>query len=107
MCTFAVLLVTIVNGMPYGYPPSFGPKSGCRYVLAESMLRIHAALCLFTGSLEMLVFHTLLAGNIGQLAAPGTVVPGDFAPRPSAAAAGGGCSRVARSAEMVTARSAR
>jgi hypothetical protein len=27
----------------------------------------------------MLVFHTLLAGNIGQLAAPGTVVPGDFA----------------------------
>jgi hypothetical protein len=27
----------------------------------------------------MLVFHTLLAGNIGQFAAPGTVVAGDFA----------------------------
>src|SRR5258708_1228230 len=50
-----------------------GPKSGCRNVVAESMLASHAALCLFTGSFEMLVFHTLSAGNIGQLGAPGTV----------------------------------
>src|ERR1700733_4176699 len=79
MCTLGVLLVTMVNGMPYGYPPAFGPKSGGRYGLEESMLASHAALCLFTGSREMLVFHTSLAGNIGQLAAPGTVVAGDFA----------------------------
>ena len=39
------------------------------------MLRIQAALFASTGSLEMLVFHTLSAGNIGQLGAPGTVVP--------------------------------
>ena len=39
------------------------------------MLRSHAALCLSTGSLEMFVFHTLFAGNIGQFGAPGTVVP--------------------------------
>src|SRR5215813_7206222 len=32
------------------------------------MLRSQAALCLSTGSFEMSVFHTLLAGNIGQLA---------------------------------------
>jgi hypothetical protein len=32
------------------------------------MLRIHAALCLSTGSLEMSVFHTLFAGKIGQFA---------------------------------------
>jgi hypothetical protein len=38
------------------------------------MLRNHAALWESTGSLEMLVFHTLLAGNIGQFGAPGTVV---------------------------------
>jgi hypothetical protein len=43
------------------------------------MLPSHAALCWLTGSLEMSVFHTLFAGNSGQLAAPGTVVPGDFA----------------------------
>jgi len=39
------------------------------------MLRIQAALCAFTGSLEMSVFQMLLAGNIGQFGAPGTVVP--------------------------------
>src|SRR5215475_13250805 len=39
------------------------------------MFCIHAALCEFTGSPETLVFHTLSAGNIGQLDAPGTVVP--------------------------------
>jgi hypothetical protein len=39
------------------------------------MLCIQAALYGFTGSSEMLVFHTLSAGNIGQLGAPGTVVP--------------------------------
>jgi len=38
------------------------------------MLRSHAALWESTGSFEMLVFHTLLAGNIGQFGAPGTVV---------------------------------
>jgi hypothetical protein len=38
------------------------------------MLRIQAALREFTGSLEILVFQTLLAGNIGQFAAPGTRV---------------------------------
>ncbi len=38
------------------------------------MLASHAALCASTGSLEMLVFHTLFAGNIGQFGAPGTVV---------------------------------
>ncbi|HEY6278611.1 MAG TPA: hypothetical protein VIX86_20045 [Streptosporangiaceae bacterium] len=39
------------------------------------MLRSQAALWESTGSLEMSVFHTLLAGNIGQFGAPGTVVP--------------------------------
>jgi hypothetical protein len=39
------------------------------------MLRIHAALCEFTGSREMSVFHTLPAGNIGQFGAPGTGTP--------------------------------
>src|ERR1700722_13964764 len=39
------------------------------------MLASQAALCGSTGSREMSVFHTLLAGNSGQLAAPGTVVP--------------------------------
>jgi hypothetical protein len=38
------------------------------------MLRNQAALCESTGSLEILVFQTLLAGNIGQFPAPGTVV---------------------------------
>jgi hypothetical protein len=38
------------------------------------MLRIHAVLWESTGSFEMLVFQTLLAGNIGQFGAPGTVV---------------------------------
>src|SRR6266581_3746954 len=65
----------MLNGMPNGNPPGFGPKSGCRLVLAESMLRSQAALCESTGSREMSVFHTLLAGNIGQPGAPGTVVP--------------------------------
>src|ERR1700722_14729810 len=51
------------------------------------MLRIHAALCLFTGSLETLVFHTLLAGNIGQLPAPGTTVPGPAEVAPAEVAA--------------------
>jgi hypothetical protein len=39
------------------------------------MLCIQAALFETTGSSEMLVFHTLSAGNIGQLGAPSTVVP--------------------------------
>ena len=44
------------------------------------MLRIHAALCLFTGSRRRWCSTRCLAGNIGQLAAPGTVVSrGDFA----------------------------
>ena len=38
------------------------------------MLASHAALWLSTGSLEILVFHTLLAGNMGQFGAPGTTV---------------------------------
>src|ERR1700733_2881770 len=38
------------------------------------MLASHAAPCSSTGSLEMLVFHTLLAGNMGQSGAPGTTV---------------------------------
>jgi hypothetical protein len=41
------------------------------------MLAIHAALWGSTGSWEMLVFHTLSAGNIGQLGAPGNGVPAD------------------------------
>ena len=44
-------------------------------MLAESMLASHAALCWSTGSLEIFVFQTLLAGNAGQFGAPGTVVP--------------------------------
>src|SRR5438270_12190990 len=76
--------------MPYGNPPD-GPKSGCRLVLAEAMLCIQAVLREFTGSREMSVFHTLLAGNIGQFGAPGTVVP------PVAGAATRGGSRGARS----------
>jgi hypothetical protein len=39
------------------------------------MLRSHAALCTATGSFDMSVFQMLLAGNIGQFGAPGTVVP--------------------------------
>jgi hypothetical protein len=39
-----------------------------------SMLASQAALCLFTGSLEMLVFQMLSAGNMGQWGAPGTGV---------------------------------
>jgi hypothetical protein len=38
------------------------------------MLRSQAMLCESTGSLEMLVFQMLSAGNIGQPGAPGTVV---------------------------------
>jgi hypothetical protein len=38
------------------------------------MLASQAELCLFTGSLEMFVFQTLFAGNMGQLGAPGTGV---------------------------------
>jgi len=53
------------------------------------MLRSHAALREFTGSREMSVFHTLLAGNIGQPAAPGTVVAG----RAAAGGAGVSCWR--------------
>ena len=44
------------------------------------MLASQGALCLFTGSLEMLVFHTLSAGNIGHLGAPGTGVVSTVAP---------------------------
>src|SRR5579863_1893197 len=39
------------------------------------MLRSQAALWASTGSREMSVFQMLLAGNIGQFGAPGTVVP--------------------------------
>ncbi len=67
--------VTMLYGMPKGNPPGSGPKSGCRSRLAESMLRSQAALWAFTGSWEMSVFQMLLAGNIGQFGAPGTVVP--------------------------------
>ena len=54
------------------------------------MLRIQAALWAFTGNREMSVFHTLLAGNIGQFGAPGTVVP---PPLGLAACAGGMAAR--------------
>jgi hypothetical protein len=36
--------VTTLKGMPNGYPPWLGPKSGCRKVLAEFMLFSQAAL---------------------------------------------------------------
>jgi hypothetical protein len=39
------------------------------------MLAIHVLLWALTGSEVMGVFQTLSAGNIGQLGAPGTVVP--------------------------------
>jgi hypothetical protein len=48
------------------------------------MLASHAALCGFTGSLEMSVFQTLFAGNIGQPGAPGTVVLAGLAERGAA-----------------------
>jgi hypothetical protein len=38
------------------------------------MLRSQTLLCLSMGSLEMLVFHTLSAGNSGHFGAPGTEV---------------------------------
>ena len=38
------------------------------------------ALCGSTGSCEMLVFHTLSAGNIGQSGAPGSGVPAEAVP---------------------------
>jgi hypothetical protein len=44
-----------------------------------SMLAIHAAPCGSTGKAEMLVFHTLSAGNIGQFGAPGRGDPADAA----------------------------
>src|SRR5262249_49101518 len=66
------LFVTTLNGMPNGVPPGLGPKSGCRFRLDACMLRIQAALCLFTGSREISVFHTLSDGNIGQAGGPGT-----------------------------------
>src|SRR5215469_10771053 len=47
------------------------------------MLRIQAALCRSTGSLDMSVFQILLAGNIGQPGAPGTVVLTSWAGLPS------------------------
>src|SRR5690242_20280923 len=80
----------MLSGMPKGNPPPFGPKSGCRSRPAESMLCIQAALWAFTGNREMSVFHTLLAGNIGQFGAPGTVVP---PPLGLAACAGGMAAR--------------
>jgi hypothetical protein len=52
------------------------------------MLRIQAALCVFTGSWEMSVFHTLSDGNIGQFGAPGTVVDGETGAWLPAAGAG-------------------
>src|SRR5580698_8798515 len=65
------------------------------------MLASHAALCSSTGSLEMLVFHTLLAGNMGQFGAPGTTVAvtgavvtcsaGPTVARSVSVHAGGGC----------------
>src|SRR5215831_2417767 len=76
--------------MPKGNPPEFGPKSGCRSRPAAPMLRSQAALWAFTGNWEMSVFQTLLAGNIGQFGAPGTVVP---APLGLAACAGGMAAR--------------
>src|SRR5437868_2375113 len=80
----------MLSGMPKGNPPEFGPKSGCRSRPAEPMLRIQAALWAFTGNWEMSVFQTLLAGNIGQFGAPGTVVP---PPAGLAACAGGMAAR--------------
>ena len=41
------------------------------------MLASHAALLGSTGKSAMAVFHTLSAGNIGQLGAPGTGVPAE------------------------------
>jgi hypothetical protein len=58
------------------------------------MLAIHAALCGSTGSLEMLVFQTLSAGNRGHLAAPGT-----FGPAGAEAEAGGPPAKAAAGAE--------
>ena len=51
-----------------------GPKSGCRNVVELSMLASQVALFGSTGKPEMLVFHALSAGNIGQ-SVPGSVVP--------------------------------
>src|SRR5215472_17352690 len=93
ICTVGWALVTTMYGMPYGYPPD-GPKSGCRNVRAESILRSQAALCGSTGSLEMSVFQMLSAGNMGQFGASGTDVPGT-----ARSAAGSGATRfVARRA---------
>jgi hypothetical protein len=47
------------------------------------MLRSHAALWELTGSFEMLAFHTLFAGNMGQFGAPGTVVVAAAAAEPA------------------------
>jgi hypothetical protein len=58
------------------------------------MLRIQAALCLFTGSWEMSVFHTLSDGNIGQFGAPGTVVDGETGAGLAAAGAAGAAGAV-------------
>src|SRR5262249_15299809 len=83
-CSF----VTRLNGLTNGVPPGLGPKSGCRFRLDACMPRIQAALCLFTGSREMSVFHTLSVGNIGQSGAPGTVVEGETGAGLDAGAAG-------------------
>ena len=45
---------------------------GAAFILAS-----HCVLCGFTGKFAIGVFQTLSAGNMGQLAAPGTGVPAD------------------------------
>ena len=66
---------TTVKGRPY-----VGPKTKWMFVVEVSMLASHAVLCELTGRFAMGVFQTLSAGNIGQLGAPGTGVPGDATP---------------------------
>src|SRR5258708_10067191 len=67
--------------MPWGLDGSpDGPKSGWRLVVPLCIEDSQAALCGATGRPEMSVFHTLSAGNIEQLGAPGTGDPADAAP---------------------------
>ena len=66
------------------------------------MLASQAALCSSTGSLEILVFHTLSAGNIGQFGAPGTAVAATGVAVTGAAVAGFAVTGVAVTGAAVT-----
>src|SRR5919198_2770848 len=57
--------------------PPEGPKSGCRNEVPACIEASHAALRLFTGSLDTSACQTLFLGKTGQLGAPGGGTAGE------------------------------